>query len=90
MSGIPVIASRLAPISADLEELGAGISCDPGDEKGLADHILTLMGDDDLIAEMSRNGFAKSSSLAPTPDEWADDLLSVYGRMLDRAAVVPR
>jgi glycosyltransferase involved in cell wall biosynthesis len=89
-SGLPVVMSRFAPVSGELERLGAGIACDPFDEERLATSIRRLASDDAAIARMSNAAFASAAALAHTNDAWLDDLLDLYGELLTQAATSAR
>lgn len=82
MSGIPIIVSHAALISGDLERLGAGIGCDGHDVTAMAKTITRIMGDDALVADMSQCGFDTARSLAPTPQDWGDQLIALYEEKL--------
>ena len=82
MSGIPVIASRAALISPDLERLGVGISCDAHDVTALAQTITRIMNDDALASQMSQRGFEGARKLAPTPQAWGEQLIALYEEKL--------
>lgn len=84
-SGLPVLASRHAFITSEIEALGAGVPCDPSDEKDLARRIARLLADDSLIESMSQAGFARAAGLALTPDAWRDGLLALYAERLAAA-----
>jgi glycosyltransferase involved in cell wall biosynthesis len=78
LSGIPVIASRFSLISEEIVQHGFGLSCDPYDEAALADAIVALDRDDDRVREISCRAFSGARVLAPTPEQWCDDLLRIY------------
>jgi glycosyltransferase involved in cell wall biosynthesis len=77
MSGIPVISSQSALITDELVRLGIGIACRP-DEEGLAQQIASLMNNDLAVAAMSRRGFENARALAPTREEWCNELVTIY------------
>jgi glycosyltransferase involved in cell wall biosynthesis len=78
LSGIPVIASRFSLISEEIVRHGFGLSCDPYDEAALAHAITMLDRDDDQVREISCRAFSGARVLAPTPEQWCDDLLRIY------------
>jgi hypothetical protein len=78
LSGIPVIASRFSLISEEIVRHGFGLSCDPYDEAALADAITMLDRDDNQVREISCRAFAGARMLAPTPEQWCDDLLRIH------------
>lgn len=85
MCGVPVVASNLAPISADIVKNGFGLACSPGDVAQLAHQLTRLMVDDEAVATMSRAAYAGARALAPTPDQWCDDLIKLYEQKLCNA-----
>jgi glycosyltransferase involved in cell wall biosynthesis len=85
MSGLPIIVSRAALISGDIERLGAGIGCDGLDVAAMAQAITRVMSDDALVADMSQRAFETARSLAPTPQEWGDQLVALYQEKLAAA-----
>ena len=89
MVGIPVIASHFALISGEIVEKGLGVACDPHDEAALAGLIHELAGDDRRIEEMSRRAFAEAKQLAPTPEQWCDDLVALYQQRVLSARTQP-
>jgi glycosyltransferase involved in cell wall biosynthesis len=78
LSGIPVVVSRFSLISDEIVSRGFGVACDPYDEMALTDAIATLGNDDCLVTEMSCRAFSGARVLAPTPEQWCDDLLRIY------------
>jgi glycosyltransferase involved in cell wall biosynthesis len=86
LSGVPVVTSRHALITGEIEAIGAGISCDPSDEDGLAAIIRELMLDDARIAGMSRSGFTQAGQLALDADGWVQGLIGLYREQIGRSA----
>lgn len=78
MSGLPVVISRFALISDEVVERGMGLSCDPYDEEALAAALTCLASDDGKVQAMSLRAFTSARALAPTPDEWCDNLIALY------------
>jgi glycosyltransferase involved in cell wall biosynthesis len=90
MSGIPVILSGLFPTSDEVARRDFGVVCDPFDERGLAATIAELLQDDQRVRQMSLRGFAEARALAPTPEQWCDELLALYlSRICDGNALRP-
>jgi glycosyltransferase involved in cell wall biosynthesis len=87
MSGIPVIVAQSSPFAGEIVSRQFGIACDPHDEAGLTAAIETLLRDDRLVHEMSCRAFTDARQLAPTPAQWCDDLLALYGSRLTERAV---
>jgi glycosyltransferase involved in cell wall biosynthesis len=86
MSGVPVVLSRLFPTSDELARLDLGIVCDPLDEQTLAAAISKLLHDDRRVRELSSRGFAEARMFAPTPEQWCDELVTLYRCRLDEAS----
>lgn len=84
-SGVPVVLSNSAMLASEIVEKGMGLACDPHDEAALAGLFSRLAGDDALVAAMSRCAFAEARQMAPTPGEWIDALLGIYGDLLETA-----
>ena len=82
MSGIPIIASRAALITDDLVRLQFAVPFESDDEVGLAQAMAALMNDDVGVARMSKRAFENARLLAPSPDTWGSELLSIYERKL--------
>ena len=82
MSGVPVVLSSLFPTSDELSRLDLGIVCDPLDEQTLAAAIAKLLYDDRRVREMSVRGFAEARMFAPTPEQWCEELVTLYRRRL--------
>ncbi len=78
MSGIPIIASRAALITDDLVRLGVGIDCAADDADALAQAMTELAADDHAVARMSHRGFENARLLAPTPEDWGNELIAIY------------
>lgn len=85
MCGVPVVASNRAPISADIVKNGFGLTCSPEDVAQLAHQLDKLMADDETVAAMSHAAYSRARLLAPTPDQWCDELIQLYEQKLDNA-----
>lgn len=85
MCGVPVVASNRAPISADIVKNGFGLACSPGDVAQLAHQLNKLMADDETVAAMSHAAYSRARLLAPTPDQWCDELIQLYEQKLHNA-----
>ncbi|MDL2401332.1 glycosyltransferase family 4 protein [Rhizobium mayense] len=85
-SGIPVILPDAALLSQEIAELGCGVTFQSGKVESLAAAMRRLASDNMLIRLMSVNCIRRSSGLAHTPASWRDALISLYGRILERAA----
>ncbi len=85
MSGLPVIISKYALISKEIEKLGFGIACDPCNQDDLQTSLQTLAHNQEIVAQMSVAAFHGARSLAPTHDIWTDELLCLYSKVLDAA-----
>jgi len=82
MSGIPVLASRFCLISSEIAQRRIGLVCDPFDADEMVGAIRRLADDDNLVREISQRAFMFARELAPSPDEWCDDLIRGYERKL--------
>ena len=78
MSGIPVVLSRFFPISDEIVRRDFGLVCDPFDEATLVAGIAELLQDDRRVRRMSLRCFAEARALAPTPEQWCDELVALY------------
>jgi glycosyltransferase involved in cell wall biosynthesis len=85
MSGVPVVASRHALVADEIARSGFGMTCDPYDPEALAGLMARLMADDGLIRDMSCRAFEGARKLAPTPELWRDELVSLYETVISRA-----
>ena len=85
MCGVPVIVSNLVPISADIVKNGYGLTCSPGNVALLARQLNELTADDETVAAMSHAAYSGARLLAPTPDQWCDDLIRLYEQKLRNA-----
>jgi glycosyltransferase involved in cell wall biosynthesis len=85
LSGIPAIVSQFSLISDEIVRHGFGLSCDPYDEAALTDAITALDRDDGRVREISCRAFSGARMLAPTPEQWCDDLLRIYESKLAAA-----
>jgi glycosyltransferase involved in cell wall biosynthesis len=84
MSGIPLIVSTFALISDEVVKHGFGLACNPYDIETMAKMIACLISDDALTQDMSLLGFTQARQLAPTPEQWCDDLIEIYARKIQR------
>lgn len=85
LSGLPVIAPPTAFLTDDLVGAGAGAAVEPRDTASFAAIIRAIMADDVRTAAMSRAAFATSGTIALSPDQWIDRLLSSYTGRIDGA-----
>ena len=81
-SGVPVIVSDRAYFAADAERMGFGLAFDPARPDELARLLDRVSRDRVLTERMSRAGHALAGRLALGPAEWAERLLSLFGRKL--------
>jgi len=81
-SGIPVVSSSSNLTTGELVRIGAAISFDPADCSLLSATMSHLMMDNTAVTAMSRAGFSRASSLAPTEDQWCAGLIEIYGQKL--------
>jgi glycosyltransferase involved in cell wall biosynthesis len=85
MSGLPVVSSTSALVTAELIALGMGQSCAPDDPDALAARLADLLDDDDTVEAMSRRGFASARTLAPDEADWGARLAELYVQVLARS-----
>jgi glycosyltransferase involved in cell wall biosynthesis len=78
-SGLPVVISRSAMLAQELEEVGAGVSCDPFDTPAFGEILSRLSRDHWLVRQLSIAGFRDTGELGSTPETWTDALMSIYG-----------
>jgi glycosyltransferase involved in cell wall biosynthesis len=90
MSGVPVLVSRHALISAEVATLGCAEICDPADVADLAMRMQRLGRDDGAVQAMSEAGFERAHLLAPTPQAWCDALIAIYAQTLLGTAATSR
>ena len=83
MCGVPVMVSRFAMIAPEIVESGFGLACDPHDIDAMAETMRRLAEDDDRLRSMSLRAFAEARRLAPTQDEWCENLMNLYCELLD-------
>jgi glycosyltransferase involved in cell wall biosynthesis len=82
MSGVPVIVSPFALIGGEIVESGFGLACDPHDVDRFADTMHSLAIDTERLRCMSRRAFAGARGMAPTQDQWCDQLINLYRELL--------
>jgi glycosyltransferase involved in cell wall biosynthesis len=78
MSGIPVVVSRFALLADEVSRHGLGLQCNPYDQDELSAILQRLLQNDELVTAMSHRAFTAAGQLANTPEQWADDLLTLY------------
>ncbi|MGB3388142.1 MAG: glycosyltransferase family 4 protein [Pseudaminobacter sp.] len=90
-SGIPVILPAEALIASDIVETRSGLTFRAGDIASLASAMSQLVASDDLVREISMNGFRVAPQLGNSPKQWGDALMSLYCRILGdpKGAVSP-
>jgi hypothetical protein len=54
------------------------VGCEADDVQSLAAAMTRIANDDLAAAKMSVSAFEKARLLAPTPQEWGDDLILMY------------
>jgi glycosyltransferase involved in cell wall biosynthesis len=78
----PVVALRNGGTPEVVEHGISGFLSDPGDIRGLAEHLATLLRNPALRAQMGENG-RKSVEARFTPGRMATDVASVYAGLLN-------
>lgn len=81
VSGLPVVGSRVPPLSHALEHGGTGLTFEPRDVAGLAAALEALADDPDRRREMGRR--ARERVLRTTPGTLAREVLGMVGRPSD-------
>jgi glycosyltransferase involved in cell wall biosynthesis len=86
-SGLPAIVAQTALIAAEVQRGGFGLAVDVFDPAAM-DRALTTLREmpDDRVRDMSVRCFTEGQQLSSTPATWADQLATLYGDVLDRAA----
>ena len=85
-------ASRRGDRTTSLRDIAIGIplnSVSMHDEAALTDAIAALAHDDRRVGEISCRAFSGARVLAPTPEQWCDDLLRIYESKLATARSSP-
>lgn len=86
LSGLPLLVSRNALIAPEIAEGGYGLLCDPHDRDGFAALLADTAKDDAMAARMSIAAYTRARELAPTPEQWIEQLLAHYAAVLKAAA----
>ncbi|OOG69080.1 glycosyltransferase family 4 protein [Sinorhizobium sp. A49] len=83
--GIPVILPDAALLADEIVALGCGLKFRIADVEHLATAMRSIAADDALVHRMSDNCLREAAGLAHSPESWADELIALYGRVLQRA-----
>jgi glycosyltransferase involved in cell wall biosynthesis len=86
-TGRPLLVSRTGGLP-ELIEGGEGLMFDPGDTAAMAEHITSLMKDDDLCRALGGRGLARVKSEF-TPETHLEKLEEAYATALGRASRRP-
>jgi glycosyltransferase involved in cell wall biosynthesis len=86
-TGRPLLVSRTGGLP-ELVEGGEGLMFDPGDIAAMAEHITSLMKDDDLCRALGGRGLARVKSEF-TPETHLEKLEEAYATALGRASRRP-
>jgi glycosyltransferase involved in cell wall biosynthesis len=81
-SGIPLVVAKSALLAAEIERRGAGVVCNPLDEREFAEALSLLARDDALARRMSDHAFADTRDLGLTPEAWAEELERAFDDVL--------
>jgi glycosyltransferase involved in cell wall biosynthesis len=81
-SGVPVVISKYAMVANQIASSGLGIRVDPYDERGFAALLAKLGLDDASVGAMSLGAHRDARDLAPTPEQWIENLLAIYADVL--------
>jgi len=85
-SGIPLVVAKSALLAAEIERRGAGMVCNPLDERQFAEALSLLARDDALARRMSDHAFADTRDLGLTPEAWAEELERAFDDVLAAAS----
>jgi len=86
-SGLPVILSTNALLSAEFVQAGLGFACDTRDIEAFAAtirHVADMPAEE--VRAMSELAFSGTVPIATTPLTWRDRLMELYEERLSRAA----
>lgn len=81
-SGIPLVATETALLAPEILRYGAGVVCDPLDERVFADTLAQLARDDEMVRRMSECAFDNTRNLGLSADAWADELERAFSDVL--------
>ena len=79
--GIPIVASDLPEIRKIIQETGAGILVDPSNVKEIAESIIYLADNPEVVEEMGKNG-KKAFQTKYNWDAESSELLKVYKELV--------
>jgi glycosyltransferase involved in cell wall biosynthesis len=85
--GIPIVASDLPEIRKIIKETGTGILVDPSKVKEIADNIIYLADNPEVVEEMRKNG-KKAFQTTYNWDAQSSELLRVYAELINQGKVV--
>ncbi|MGO9675268.1 MAG: glycosyltransferase family 4 protein [Methylocella sp.] len=81
-AGIPIIVSRQAQLSSDIETHQCGLVLPIVDKASLLEAVDELFGDDGRTAELSRRASRAHALMSPSFDVWTAQILRVCQSML--------
>ena len=84
-AGLPVLTSTSCLIGDDVKQLEMGDIVDVAEPRAFQRVLAAWMADDAAIQSMSVSAFENAQQIAKTEDEWVDDHLAHYQRMLGAA-----
>jgi glycosyltransferase involved in cell wall biosynthesis len=84
-AGIPVVVPSYAMIAAELAAENFGFAVNPYDLGAMTTILQRLARDDGLVCAMSKTAYMRSGQFAPSSGQWIDQLLGIYGEVLDAA-----
>jgi glycosyltransferase involved in cell wall biosynthesis/polysaccharide pyruvyl transferase WcaK-like protein len=88
-SGIPLVVAKSALLASEIDRRGAGLVCDPLDERKFAEALSLLAGDDALARRMSDRAFADTRDLGLTPEAWVEELERAFSDVLASSPAAP-
>ena len=84
-AGLPVLTSTSCLIGDDVRKFGMGGIVDVADGAAFQAMLSNWLKDDDAICAMSVAAFEHAGKIAQSEDQWVDDHLAHYRRMLKAA-----
>jgi glycosyltransferase involved in cell wall biosynthesis len=76
-SGVPVIVSQQAMLSADIRKFDCGLVVAPVNEKEIQASVDSLFADDGLTERLSRNGARAFGQISPSFDSWGAQFIEL-------------
>ena len=87
MSGLPVLVTRRAFISEEMQSVGTAKIIDIDKPDAIAHDIKSLANDNDAVRAMSEAGFDRGHELCNTYETWIDAFLEIFEEKLTKETV---